>query len=396
MEEYREAAENGDPEAAEMMAYHMAKRGYSSREEVVALLKAASDAGRQSASWKLADYYANWDSTEYHEKIEHYCRIAFAGGRVYTHKDPECIYGSIQYWIEKHHPEWCEKEEGFLDDGRYYLCATGRYGLHVFCGIGEEAAREKTGIKPPEDEKTVAQYPYSYPFLHEEPIGFREYEQGIWIPATPEETSAWIIIRRSIREGDAFGPWSLAAGFEQSLIRCADGGYSYAWYLLGWYFHERPPVFDRGYTGEDKNFYKKAETYYQKAIDAGIPEGCYGLGYLRLFGLCRHGDACDEAYTPQDPVESVEWILKAARGGVREAARGLARLFRNDIYHPGYAERAGELGLFSLEAMAEDEVARYFAWLGEADSAGAEPGDITRRIQQALDNLRKQLGDPHQ
>lgn len=96
----KEAAENGDPEAMEILAYHI-------------------------------------------NKIEHYCRLAFASGRIYSDKEPEWIYGSIKYWIEDHHPEWCEMEEGFYSSGGYYLTRTYRYGMNVFRGIGEEAARQK-------------------------------------------------------------------------------------------------------------------------------------------------------------------------------------------------------------------------------------------------------------
>lgn len=139
----KEAAAKGDPEAMEILAYHISKIEYNCRDKVIELLTAASDAGRETASWKLADLYANWDKKEYHDKIEHYCRLAFASGRTYSHKQPECIYGSIQYWIEKHHPEWREMKEGFYSSGRYYLIPTYRYGMNVFRGIGEEAARQK-------------------------------------------------------------------------------------------------------------------------------------------------------------------------------------------------------------------------------------------------------------
>lgn len=142
----KEAAANGDPEAMEILAYHINKIEYNCRDKVIELLTAASDAGRQTASWKLADYYAHldgFDGTEYRDKIEHYCKLAFEGGKIYSNKQPECIYGSIEYWIEKHHPEWCEMEEGFYSSGRYYLTRTYRYGMNVFRGIGEEAARQK-------------------------------------------------------------------------------------------------------------------------------------------------------------------------------------------------------------------------------------------------------------
>ena len=145
----KEAAENGDPEAMETMAYHIAKVGYpgpGDREKVISLLTSASDAGRRTASWKLADFYAHMDGfngNEHHEKIEYYCRLAFSGGNIFSHKEPDAIWGTIQYWIEKHHPEWCEKEEEIRSDGKYYIWPTYRYGMNVFRGMGEEAARQK-------------------------------------------------------------------------------------------------------------------------------------------------------------------------------------------------------------------------------------------------------------
>ncbi len=147
----KEAAENGDPEAMEKMAYHINKIEYNCRDKVIELLSAASDAGRATASWKLADLYANWDSKQYHVKIEHYCRLAFASGDTFSDKEPEGMYGSVHCWIEKHHPEWCEMEEGFYDDGRYYLTPTHRYGINVFRGVGKIAATEMKRKKQ-EDE----------------------------------------------------------------------------------------------------------------------------------------------------------------------------------------------------------------------------------------------------
>ncbi len=148
-DKYKEAAANGNPEAMEILAYHIDKIEYNCRDEVIALLTAASDAGRQTASWKLADVYANWDQNKYHVKIEHYCRLAFASGDTFSDKEPEGMYGSVHCWIEKHHPEWCEMEEGFRSDGSYYLLPAypRRYGMNVFQGVGEEAARQKLNEK---------------------------------------------------------------------------------------------------------------------------------------------------------------------------------------------------------------------------------------------------------
>ena len=145
IKEYKEAAENGDPEAMENLAYHTQKVMYPTREKIIEMLTFAAEKGRETAYWKLADLYANWDQKKYHDKIEHYCRKAFASGKIFTDKEPDCLYGSIQYWITEHHPEWCEMEEGFRSDGSYYLLPIypRRYGMTVFQGVGEEAARQK-------------------------------------------------------------------------------------------------------------------------------------------------------------------------------------------------------------------------------------------------------------
>lgn len=130
----KEAALKGDPEAMETMAYHIAIIMYNCDDQVISLLTKASDAGRQSASWKLADYYAHldgFDGTKYRDLIEHYCLLAFSTGKIYSYKEPECIYGTIKYWMEEYHPEWCEKEKGLY---------TYRYGKDVFTQTG---AREK-------------------------------------------------------------------------------------------------------------------------------------------------------------------------------------------------------------------------------------------------------------
>ena len=141
IDDVKEAAANGDPAAMEAMAYSIYMIYYNRHDEVIELLTAASDAGRQTASWKLADLYANRDKEKYHGEIEHYCKLAFAKGRIYSEEHPEWMHGSIKHWIEEHHPEWCEMEEGFDDDDSYYLSSTGRYGENVFRGIGEKAAR---------------------------------------------------------------------------------------------------------------------------------------------------------------------------------------------------------------------------------------------------------------
>lgn len=142
IKEYEEAAKNGDPEAMENLAYHTNQVMYPTREEIIEMLTFASDAGRQTASWKLADYYANMDGfngTEHRDKIEHYCRLAFEGGKIYSKKEPEWMYGSIEYWLQEYHPEWCEKE------GSLY---TYRYGMDVFAKTGaREPLCEGTKLK---------------------------------------------------------------------------------------------------------------------------------------------------------------------------------------------------------------------------------------------------------
>lgn len=152
----REAAKNGDPEAMEILAYSIWHIQYNCEDEVIELLTAASDAGRETASWKLADKYAAMGDNEYHDKIEYYCRRALSGGRRFSHVSDDpiegCLSGSIFIWINTHHPEWMEMEEGFLGDGQYYLCPTGRYGMNVFRGIGKKAATEERKKLIPKDK----------------------------------------------------------------------------------------------------------------------------------------------------------------------------------------------------------------------------------------------------
>lgn len=140
---YKKDAEKGNPQAVEMLAYHTLKVMYPTREEIIQMLTFAAENGQATAYWKLADLYANGSQTEHHDKIERFCRLAFASGKVFTIQQPECLYGSIEYWITKHHPEWCEMEEGLRPDGSYYIRPTHRYGANVFQGVGEQTFKQK-------------------------------------------------------------------------------------------------------------------------------------------------------------------------------------------------------------------------------------------------------------
>ena len=147
-----EAAKNGDPEAMVIMANSIWHIQYNCRDQVIALLTAASDKGNGRASWLLADLYANKNAEENHAKIEFYCRRALADGRRYSHKnEDDCLSHSIFNWVNRHHPEWQEMEEGFLSDSHYYLCPTGYYCLNAFRGIGKKAAMKK---RKEEEQKT--------------------------------------------------------------------------------------------------------------------------------------------------------------------------------------------------------------------------------------------------
>ncbi len=256
----------------------------------------------------------------------------------------------------------------------------------------EEKKKEKELNKT---KVEIKKYPYRFPFSHEEPIGFYEYEFRDMISQTEEEKLSWNLIDRSINCDGLYQCCTLAAGYERDLIKYAEHGYSYGWYLLGWYFHERPRIFSLGYTGEDKDFYKKSENFYKKAISEGIMEGYYGLGYLYLFGLPCDTYSCDKIYVPRYPFESVGYILKAARNGVKMAAYYLPGLFRNDIYTKGYESRVDELGLFSFESMCDEEVAQYFGEmyndLKAKKEIDEEPPEITKRIDDALERFKKYL-----
>lgn len=127
------------------MVHSLMLIGYTiERRQALELLIAASDAERASASWQLADYYANQDAKAFHDKIEHYCLLAFADGKIYSDKDEDSLpFHSLPDWIKKNHPEWCEMTEGFYDSGKYFLYFTDRYGLNVFRGLGETEARKR-------------------------------------------------------------------------------------------------------------------------------------------------------------------------------------------------------------------------------------------------------------
>lgn len=140
---YEQAAENGDPEAMEIVASSIWRIQYNCRDQVIALLSAASDKGNGRASWKLADLYAGLREEEYNPKIEFYVRRALADGGVQSCKsEDDCLGHSIGHWVDEHHPEWQEMEEGFLSNGSYYLCPTGFYKKDAFRGIGKKAAAE--------------------------------------------------------------------------------------------------------------------------------------------------------------------------------------------------------------------------------------------------------------
>jgi len=224
-DKFKEAAEKGDPEAMEMLAYHIDKIEYNCRDKVIELLTAASDAGRATASWKLADLYANWDKKKYHDKIEHYCRLAFASGDTFSDDEPEGIYGSVHSWIEKHHPEWCEMEEGFYDDGRYYLHPTYRYGMNVFRGVGKTAAKEMKRKK--------------------------QKDEALWNNA------------KELFEKDK------EAGFKAFLELC-DAGNPIAAHSLGYYYHYGIAV--------EKNL-ETAKKYYELAIERGY-QSYSSIGFI--------------------------------------------------------------------------------------------------------------------
>ena len=111
-----EAAANGDPEAMEILAYHINKIEYNCRDKVIELLTAASDAGRETASWKLADLYAYFkylgDDTML-PKIEQYCMRAFEADVPLHTKD--LLYQNLLPFIKYNHPEWFEMYKIILE-----------------------------------------------------------------------------------------------------------------------------------------------------------------------------------------------------------------------------------------------------------------------------------------
>ncbi len=202
--EYKEAAEKGDPEAMENLAYHTQKVLYPTRERIIEMLTFAAEKGRETAYWKLADLYANWDRKEHHDKIEHYCRLAFASGKVFTAEQPQCLYGSIKDWITEHHPEWCEMKEKQNEDGIFYL-HTGRYGMNVFNGIKAEEPEDEVQME--ERYCLIMKWSYEYDkesTWYSEADGEECYQlaAGAAYPL-PKEEKIKVEIRSVDKEGDA-------------------------------------------------------------------------------------------------------------------------------------------------------------------------------------------------
>lgn len=133
------AADGGDPEAMELVATSTYLIQFNLKDEAIALLKDAAEAGRETASLKLADIYSGMRDDE---KTEYYCQMAFSCGRIFSYNEPVWIHRSLEWWLKEHHPEWCEMREGINFRGEYYCIHTGRYGMNVFTGVGEEETRK--------------------------------------------------------------------------------------------------------------------------------------------------------------------------------------------------------------------------------------------------------------
>ena len=92
----KKAAENGDPEAGEIMASSIWRIQYNCQKQVMALLSEGSDKGNGRAGRKFASVYASRNEAEYNEKIEFCCRRALAGRRVHSNKNEiDCVAASI-------------------------------------------------------------------------------------------------------------------------------------------------------------------------------------------------------------------------------------------------------------------------------------------------------------
>lgn len=205
--------------------------------------------------------------------------------------------------------------------------------------------------------------------------------------------------------------------YEAHLKEAAEMGYSYAWYLLGWYFQEQPQTFF--YKSGSCDDFEKSEYYYKKAVSAGEKAALYGIANLYLFG-CKFGS---HSKKKDGTLKGFEYMLEAARAGILEAMKSLVKIFYNDIYQDEelmsdklifaiennlidsqYIEYSDDgevlvnpigLHLISFDCIYDETLAEYWKGNAEALEKGErfifydEPSHIAELTQMAIQNLKE-------
>lgn len=254
---------------------------------------------------------------------------------------------------------------------------------------------------------------YSFWFRTILPIGYDANKE----PQSDAERLALETMNSIVRFDPRYPNEGICERYEANLKKAAEMGYTYAWYLLGWYFQEQPrPFFYKSGFYDD---FKKSEYYYKKAVSAGEKTALYGIANLYLFG-CK-----SDSYSKKEngTVKGFEYMLEAARAGVLDAMKSLVKIFYNDIYldeelmsnilifavennlvDPRYVEYSDDgevlvdpigLHLISFDCIYDETLAQYWKDNAEAFEKGEkltfydEPSHITDLTQKAIQNLKE-------
>ena len=202
----------------------------------------------------------------------------------------------------------------------------------------------------------------------------------------------------------------------EALRGAADMGFVPALYWCGWLYQYQPYIFLRtwyyGRPGCALMHYRKAESFYLKAIRAGDMNAHYGLSTLYIFGNYDNTDHYPDGYPGINLSEGLYHMRKAAMNGVAKAAESLSLFFANKIYNceeelqnylhgikvNKYRNQSGlrygengelvfdpdALGLVNFECIRNDELSRYWK-----DPQSEEPPHITVLTEQATARLKE-------
>lgn len=206
----------------------------------------------------------------------------------------------------------------------------------------------------------------------------------------------------------------------EALRGAADMGFVPALYWCGWLYQYQPYIFLRtwyyGRPGCALMHYRKAESFYLKAIRAGDMNAHYGLSTLYIFGNYDNTDHYPDGYPGINLSEGLYHMRKAAMNGVAKAAESLSLFFANKIYNceeelqnylhgikvNKYRNQSGlrydengelvfdpdALGCVNFECIRDDELSRYW---GEriSDPQSKEPAHINELTARVAAQLKK-------